>query len=228
MARAGYGSEQVNPGILLVEKLYNYIQARRSGSRGVETAACRLAAPCQLPSLRPGCPSLHPCPRRRRAPALAAPSLQKHHGGHTKVMASGLRTKAEALSLAGCDFLVVVSGSILCVLHSVHLYPPTRQLLLLSLVGCDFLAVARGRDARALELPRRCRCRRRPRCGGGCCPLCATRALAIAHISVYACSTHPGLCLTNVLLVPVLPRLQGPKVLTALNSATTLDGYNTG
>ncbi|PSC70606.1 putative transaldolase [Micractinium conductrix] len=57
MARAGYGSEQVNPGILLVEKLYNYIQ--------------------------------------------------KHHGGHTKVMASGLRTKAEALSLAGCDFLVV-------------------------------------------------------------------------------------------------------------------------
>jgi hypothetical protein len=25
-------------------------------------------------------------------------------------MASGLRTKAEALALAGCDFLVVVSG----------------------------------------------------------------------------------------------------------------------
>ena len=27
-----------------------------------------------------------------------------------------------ACVLAGCDFLVVVSGSILCVLHSVHLY----------------------------------------------------------------------------------------------------------
>lgn len=26
MARAGYGSDQVNPGILLVEKVYNYIQ----------------------------------------------------------------------------------------------------------------------------------------------------------------------------------------------------------
>jgi len=36
--------------------------------------------------------------------------LQKYHGGKTKVMASGLRTKAEALALAGCDFLVVVSA----------------------------------------------------------------------------------------------------------------------
>ncbi|PRW61225.1 putative transaldolase [Chlorella sorokiniana] len=57
MARAGYGSEQVNPGLLLVEKIYSYVQ--------------------------------------------------KYHGGKTKVMASGLRTKAEALALAGCDFLVV-------------------------------------------------------------------------------------------------------------------------
>lgn len=38
-----------------------------------------------------------------------APLPQKYHGGRTKVMASGLRTKAEALALAGCDFLVVVS-----------------------------------------------------------------------------------------------------------------------
>ena len=44
----------------------------------------------------------HPCP-------FALP--QKYHGGKTKVMASGLRTKAEALALAGCDFLVVVSGA---------------------------------------------------------------------------------------------------------------------
>lgn len=57
MARAGYGSEQVNPGLLLVDKIYSYVQ--------------------------------------------------KYHGGKTKVMASGLRTKAEALALAGCDFLVV-------------------------------------------------------------------------------------------------------------------------
>lgn len=44
----------------------------------------------------------HPC-------TFALP--QKFHGGKTKVMASGLRTKAEALALAGCDFLVVVSGA---------------------------------------------------------------------------------------------------------------------
>lgn len=57
MARAGYGASQVNPGVVLVEKIYNY--------------------------------------------------TQKYHSGKTKVMASGLRTKAEALALAGCDFLVV-------------------------------------------------------------------------------------------------------------------------
>ncbi|KAL4446251.1 hypothetical protein ABPG77_003058 [Micractinium sp. CCAP 211/92] len=57
MAKAGYGVDQINPGLLLVEKIYNYIH--------------------------------------------------KYHGGRTKVMASGLRTKAEALALAGCDFLVV-------------------------------------------------------------------------------------------------------------------------
>lgn len=40
---------------------------------------------------------------------LPSTAPQKQHGGRTKVMASGLRTKAEALALAGCDFLVVVS-----------------------------------------------------------------------------------------------------------------------
>ncbi|KAL4856616.1 putative transaldolase [Chlorella vulgaris] len=57
MAKAGYGDSEINPGLLLVEKVYNY--------------------------------------------------CQKHHGGRTKVMASGLRNKAEALALAGCDFLVM-------------------------------------------------------------------------------------------------------------------------
>lgn len=29
MAKAGYGVEQINPGLLLVEKIYNYIHVRR-------------------------------------------------------------------------------------------------------------------------------------------------------------------------------------------------------
>ena len=124
MARAGYGSEQVNPGLLLVSKIYNYVQVTwlippcatccliwlrvsswplrcyRHTSRGgvaklgrptdtskasVQSDACLLTPPLHTP-------------------------LQKYHGGKTKVMASGLRTKAEALALAGCDFLVVVSA----------------------------------------------------------------------------------------------------------------------
>lgn len=28
MAKAGYGAEQTNPGLLLVEKIYNYIHVR--------------------------------------------------------------------------------------------------------------------------------------------------------------------------------------------------------
>eukprot|EP00887_Chlorella_sp_A99_P006023 scaffold27.g6023.t1 len=56
MALAGYGTEDINPGLLLVEKLYCY------------------------------CKRYHP---------------------KTLVMASGLRSKQEALALAGCDFLVV-------------------------------------------------------------------------------------------------------------------------
>ena len=56
MAMAGYGAAQANPGILLVEKVYVYLQ------------------------------TAHP---------------------KTKLMASGLRTKSEALALAGCDYLVV-------------------------------------------------------------------------------------------------------------------------
>ncbi len=35
MARAGYGSEQVNPGLLLVDKIYSYIQV---GCRFCEAA----------------------------------------------------------------------------------------------------------------------------------------------------------------------------------------------
>ena len=27
MAKAGYGASQINPGLLLVEKVYNYVQA---------------------------------------------------------------------------------------------------------------------------------------------------------------------------------------------------------
>lgn len=32
MAKAGYGGDQVNPGILLVEKIYNYVQASKQAS----------------------------------------------------------------------------------------------------------------------------------------------------------------------------------------------------
>jgi len=48
---------------------------------------------------------------RAEQQAASPHALQKYQGGKTKVMASGLRTKAEALALAGCDFLVVVSCS---------------------------------------------------------------------------------------------------------------------
>lgn len=31
MAKAGYGVDQINPGLLLVEKIYNYIHVRPGG-----------------------------------------------------------------------------------------------------------------------------------------------------------------------------------------------------
>ena len=56
MELAGYGAAQANPGILLIEKVFAYIN------------------------------NAHP---------------------KTKIMASGIRTKTEAMSIAGCDYIIV-------------------------------------------------------------------------------------------------------------------------
>ena len=53
MAKAGYGADEVNPGVLLVEKIYNYAQVcRGSQVRWAVFTACGMAS-CQpqLPSL---------------------------------------------------------------------------------------------------------------------------------------------------------------------------------
>ena len=96
-------------------------------------------------------------------------------------MASGLRTKAEALALAGCDFLVVVSE---------RRWGAQGGLLYRSSQGYPLCGAAR--EWEVLPLP----------------------AQVVASDAVLA--------------LPALPAPQGPKVLTALNSTSTLDGYNTG
>lgn len=46
MAKAGYGGSEINPGLLLVEKVYNYCQKHHSGRTKVKTNHnCKVTCP---------------------------------------------------------------------------------------------------------------------------------------------------------------------------------------
>jgi hypothetical protein len=48
MAKAGYGDSEINPGLLLVEKVYNYCQKHHGGRTKVNTKSQQLQSqtPC--------------------------------------------------------------------------------------------------------------------------------------------------------------------------------------